>query len=53
MPVPEQAGGGQPRGLFFLPRNTFQILLSILMHLKVNIFSFQTVVIFSYLGTIK
>lgn len=43
----------RPHRSLFLLRNTFQVLLSILMHLKTNVFSFQTVVIFSYLGMIK
>lgn len=53
MQVLEQAGGGQPHGLLFLLHNTFQVLLSVLMCLKTTVFSFQTVVIFSYLGIIK
>jgi len=43
----------RPHGALFLFRNTFQVLLSLLIHLKTYFFSFQTVVIFSYLGMIK
>jgi hypothetical protein len=42
-----------PHVMLFLLPNTFQVLLSILMHLKTNFFSFQTVVIFSYLGMLN